>query len=206
MVIDPRRCGIPCGVLLALAATIAVVADSGECPCDDGASLGRWCDTHRLARIGGIEIRSEILFEALDAHGHDVDLESFDCPGCRAAIEQEGFCEDHRVGFVARQAYFSRLTHGLAAGIPRDPSSRDCPTCRKNEASHGWCDACSRGLVGPTQIDDRQEFEAVARSIRLVELANRVALRCEHCAVAVVTDTTCPVCRIRYRDGAPIQD
>ena len=91
----------------------------------------------------------------------------------------------------------------LSAGSTPDPAT--C-TCARAIEIHGWCEAHGVGMVGPIRIADTTEFEHVAEAIRRLQAANEIAKRCEHCAVASVTDTTCPVCRIAYEDGKPSGD
>ena len=176
----------------------------GTCSCAHALEHGGWCDVHEVGFVGAVEVTSHFLFEALDAHGHAVDPSTFDCPSCRKAIETNGFCPEHRIGFLEQQAYFSRLTYELARGKRVAAGEVACPVCRKHMASRGWCPACGIGRVGPVALGDRSTFDAVDRALGLVEAANRVAARCEHCAVAMVTDTTCPVCGIRYEDGKEV--
>lgn len=186
-------------LLLAVPATRAA-----ECPCEARTEIGAWCEEHNRGYVGSIVITSERLFEALDAHGHDLDNTKFVCPTCKESIATDGFCEEHRVGFVSGQAYFSRLTHHLAKGRPRSPSDLSCPVCQENATSHGWCETHRVGMVGAIEIEDRRDYDELARSIAVLEAAVAAADRCEHCAVAIVTDTQCPICKISYKDGEPV--
>ncbi len=189
-------------VLLLLAAVPATRAV--ECACEARTEIGAWCEEHNRGYVGSIVITSERLFEALDVHGHDLDHRKFLCPTCKVSIATNGFCEEHRVGFVSGQAYFSRLTHHLAKGQPRSLSDLSCPVCQKNATSHGWCETCRVGMVGAIAIEDRQDYDELARSIAVLHAAVAAADRCEHCAVAIVTDTQCPICKISYEDGEPV--
>ncbi len=101
--------------LIALAALVpllagAASAGSGECTCNVAMETNGWCQEHQFGYVGSVQVKSKWLFDALDAHGHDVDLSTFKCNSCREAIESDGFCEQDRIGFVGGQAYFSRLT------------------------------------------------------------------------------------------------
>jgi hypothetical protein len=176
----------------------------GTCACAHALEHDGWCDVHGIGYVGSVEVRSQLLFEALDAHGHDVDPSTFDCPSCRKAVETSGFCPTHRVGFVGGQAYFSRLTYDLARGKRLTPSEVTCPVCRKHMLGRGWCPSCGVGMVGSVALRDRQAFDGVDHALKLVEAANRVASRCENCAVAMVFDGTCPICGIRYQDGKEV--
>ena len=145
-----------------------------------------------------------MLFEALDAHGHDVDPDSFRCESCQHALKTDGFCKDHRIGFRNGQAYFSRLTHVLSGGRVLPIGEIDCPLCRANAEDQGWCDTHGIGMIGNVAIEDRESYEHAVESLRILHEAIRAAGECEHCAVAIQTDTTCPRCRIRYRDGESV--
>jgi hypothetical protein len=57
-----------------------------------------------------VAIPSRLLYDTMDAHGHTLDLSTFTCPSCRGAIDADGSCDEHRIGFVRKQAYYSRLT------------------------------------------------------------------------------------------------
>jgi hypothetical protein len=59
--------------------------------------------------------------------------------------------------------------------------------------------------VGRYGLPDRSRFEALRHELEILEAARDASDRCEHCAAAIVTDTECPRCRIRYRDGKPVR-
>jgi hypothetical protein len=184
-----------------LLAEVAAPPAAAACTCAVAMEHGGWCEADQVGYLATIEIRSWKIFEALDAHGHELNLDSFRCPSCQRAIATDGFCSEHRIGFFERLAYFSRLTHVLAKNPFRPAAAIACPVCRKNSESLGWCEACKVGMIGGVAVADRQEFDDAARSIRILHEAIAAAERCEDCAVAILTDTQCPVCRISYRDG-----
>ena len=71
----------------------------------------------------------EDLFEALDAHGHRIDPETLDCDSCRLAYVSDGYCEDHRRGWIRGLAYLTPLTYYLARGerdLEDQPLPRRC--------------------------------------------------------------------------------
>jgi len=160
-----------------------------------------WCTVHGIGYIGGVEVQSETLYSAMDAHGHTVDLSTFVCPGCRKAIAEQGFCEEHNIGFVRGQAYFSFLTYQLARGEKRRIADITCPVCRENAAGRGWCEKHQIGMVGRVAIRGRRDYDRVARMLERLELANGEARRCETCAVALALDGYCPFCKRTYQDG-----
>lgn len=188
------------GSLLALL-LLAAQAVPAVCTCATSRTTNGWCAVHAFGYVAGVKITSEWLYETLDAHGHDVDLSTFICPSCKSAIAASGFCDEHRVGFVGGRAYFSRLTYELARGTVLHPSEISCATCRKNSETHGWCDRDRVGMVGPYAIADRAAYDRAVHQVGILEVANAAAERCRYCAAAIVTDTQCPVCRIRYKDG-----
>ena len=174
---------------------------TGECICATARETNGWCPVHKLGYVGGAKITSDAAYITADAHGHDLDLSKFTCPTCRAAIASNGFCETDRIGFVDKKAYFSRLTYELGRAEMRPASSITCRTCRKNSESHGWCTKDGVGMVGPFAIRDRQGYDKAVAGLAILIVADQAAPRCQHCVIAILTDSECPVCRIRYKDG-----
>jgi RNA polymerase subunit RPABC4/transcription elongation factor Spt4 len=144
----------------------------------------------------------------MDAHGHQVDTRHLALvyPACERAIATDGYCAEAKIGFVRGSAYFSRLTYLLALGKPLRDAEIQCPVCRRNAETHGWCGSCNVGMAGHIAIEDRQAFQEIEGALRVLEVADEAAKRCEQCAVAIVTDTHCPLCRIAYKDGKPAKD
>jgi len=180
---------------------VSVGAADPSCTCPSARLTNGWCETHEIGSVGGVLIRSKIIYEVLDAHGHELDLTTFKCPACRKAIEQHGFCSEHRVGFVRGLTYFSRLTYELARARTENPDGIRCAICRKNARNHGWCNRCRIGRAGAFAIRDRPSYDRVAEAIGILEFANREAPRCQGCAIAILTDSSCPIHRIPYRNG-----
>lgn len=89
------------------------------CDCAVSKLYGGWCKGCGVGYLAGIEIKSADMFEALDAHGHDIMPERIRCQRCREAIPKDGYCKICRMGFVNKLAYLSRLTYLLAQGEPR---------------------------------------------------------------------------------------
>jgi len=174
------------------------------CRCAAARMMNGWCDRHDHGYVGNVEVRSRLLYEALDAHGHTVVLSTYQCPLCQDAIATEGYCEKHRVGFVRGQAYYSRLTYELAKAEIADTGKITCRTCRKNAETRGWCPKCRLGRAGPFVVRDESAYHRMEKAIEILMLANEAIARCENCSVAIITDGVCPVCRTRYKDGRPI--
>lgn len=175
-----------------------------RCVCETSRGTNGWCRLHGFGYVAGVRITSAWLYEALDAHGHEVNLASFGCPSCQAASASDGFCEKHRIGFVDKKAYFSKLTYYLAKGDVRHLSDIACPVCRRNSETYGWCDRCKVGMVGQVSMVNRASFEQAVNSLHILYAANEAATRCDRCAVAILTDTQCPLCKIRYKDGKAV--
>jgi hypothetical protein len=169
--------------------------------CAQARLENKWCDACKIGYVAGVPIKSKLLFEGLDAHGHTVVLSTFTCSSCKSAIAEQGFCEKCRTGFLGNQAYFSRLTYELAHGRSVTAESLSCPVCRKNHGNHNWCDKCRLGIVGNTVLNDRRNFDAAVRPYEIMLVANDAAARCEMCALAIITDTRCFVCKLDYKDG-----
>jgi len=179
--------------------------DAGPaCTCATARLDNGWCEAHAVGWVAGVEIHSRLLYDAMDAHGHTLDLTTFTCESCRKAIDTDGFCPLHHIGFVHRQAWFSRLTYELARGEKRDAGAIACPRCRKNAASLGWCDKDHIGMVGSVAIHDRPAYDQAVAAVRILQEAVRTTARCELCALAMVTDTRCPWCKITYKNGKPV--
>lgn len=190
------------GPVLALLVAGLLPVPAADCTCPVIMELDGWCGAHAIGYVAGLEIQTYLLFEALDAHGHEVDLDSFQCPTCQRAIAQQGFCEEHRIGFVSGLAYYSRLTYLVARARATGGSAAPCPECGEIAAAGGWCDACGgAGFAGPVRFHDRRDYEEVVRALDLVHRADERGARCAHCAVAMVTDSLCPICKIEYRNG-----
>ena len=183
-------------------------APSAAAPADADCAEARrgdgWCEARGAGYVANVEIRSRLLYDALDAHGHLLDLSTFTCPACRRAIDESGFCEEHRTGFVRRQAYFSRLTYEMARGERIDPARLRCADCRRDAATTGWCAKHRTGMIGNVAIRERAAWERADAAVQILRAAVAMLPQCEWCAVAMVTDTRCPVDRIQYRGGRPV--
>ena len=102
------------------------------CMCAIAKLKGGRCPACKIGFIASVKIQSEMLFEALDADGRDVDPVRISSATCKKAIAAYGFCDQRRMGIVHRQAYLSRRTYHLAKGEPRTPNNLACSTCKKN--------------------------------------------------------------------------
>ena len=114
----------------------AVAGTAGHDPvvetCAEARLVNGWCKTCEIGYVASVPVRNHDLFEALDAHGHPMDIEFVRCPTCREAIETDGYCERCRLGYVRSAGYFSRLTWTLARGKLTDLSKIECAECREH--------------------------------------------------------------------------
>ena len=192
-------------LLSALLPQAATAPASPACVCDEARLINGWCERHAVGYVAALPIHSRLLFEQLDAHGHELDLTTFTCPACRKGIAESGYCDEHHLGFVGRLVYFSRLTFELARGERRDPLLIECAACIKNASWQGWCEKDHVGMVGQVAIMDRAAWQRAAHAMEIVRAADETAKRCEQCAIAMVIDGECPLCRITYKDGAKVK-
>jgi hypothetical protein len=178
---------------------------SDTCTCSSIKRIDGWCGKCEIGYLAGVRIESAKFFDALDAHGHDIDPALLRCDRCRKNYESHGFCDECKIGFVRKQAYFSRPTYYLARGEVRDAGSITCPTCLKNTEGSGWCAKCRVGMVGFHAYRDEQEFATAARARENLIAAIELAKTCLSCALAAVNDGKCLPCKTTFKDGKKIQ-
>jgi len=202
---DPLRTNTMTYAASLLLATVgcAAGASASELPCACPANQvrGGWCDACDVGYVASVRIESRELFEAIDAHGHDVNPSSFRCESCKEAIKSDGFCRDCKVGFVGQQAYFSRLTYLLAKGAVTPPGSMTCDECRKHIQEPGWCAKCDVGMVGHVAYRDKARFTEAVKAYEALRKAIRTADECPSCAIAIAVDRTCRRCKKSYEGG-----
>jgi hypothetical protein len=182
-----------------------------DCTCAASRLENGWCGPCGVGYVASVEMRSQMLFEVLDAHGHDIDPGSIECKSCQLALKSDGFCTQCRWGFVDKKLYFSRLTYLLARGEVKDVAKLACRTCALNAAKtklpldpNRWCDRCQVGMVGNVAFKDRKEFDAASKELDRLLRAIRIADHCEFCAMALFQDSTCPKCNIAYEGGKKV--
>ncbi|HEV8700690.1 MAG TPA: hypothetical protein VGV60_05405 [Candidatus Polarisedimenticolia bacterium] len=207
MMRHPRgRRGI--GLVVLLAALGLPAAGRAHPPsvssCEEAKRINGWCEPAHVGYVASVEIRSRFLYEVLDAHGHAIDPAKVKCETCRKALETDGYCRAHRMGYVHGEAFLSPLTYHLARARTIDPKTITCADCRKHTRGIGWCEKDQVGIAGYFAIDDRREFDELARDYELLLAAVKKSSECETCAGAMITDGYCAVHRLQYKDGAPI--
>ncbi len=177
-----------------------------DCTCEAAKLSSRWCHACEIGYVAGIPIKSEFLYEVLDPHGHNIDPERIQCPSCKLAMKQDGYCRRCAMGFVRGQAYMSRLTYHLAKGTPIVPDKIGCATCRKNAEAYGWCRACRLGMVGHVAIVNLSDYQFAVRAFETLQAALHKMKECEKCAAAMIAGGYCPTCKISYRDKQNVED
>ena len=188
-------------VLYLLGCTLIVpvaVADplpeTGPCRCAEVRMRGGWCPQCKTGYLAGVRISSKLLFETLDAHGHQIDVAVLRCPSCRKAAASKGYCEPCRMGFGDARVYCSRLAWELSRGEPRDVAALPCADCRQNTARAGWCPRCNLGMVGNVAIRSREGFDVASREFDRLRQSIEMLAGCENCAVAHFTGGHCEIC------------
>lgn len=171
--------------------------------CEEAKRVNGWCEPAHVGYVASVPIRSRFLYEVLDAHGHAIAPDEVTCETCRKALESDGYCPAHRMGFVRGEAYLSSLTYHLARARTIDPRTLACEDCRRHTRGIGWCEKDRVGFAGAFAVDDRKEFDALARDYALLLAAVEKSSRCETCAGAMITDGYCRIHRLQYKDGAP---
>ncbi len=99
------------------------------CLCSQATLQSGWCIEHERGYVFGIAIKSQMLFEAMDTHGHEVRGDSLTCGGCRKAFAGGSICPVCTWGFHEGKIYRSKLTWLSARGEPVAVKSLTCPTC-----------------------------------------------------------------------------
>ena len=174
------------------------------CSCELARKTNGWCRECGVGYVASIQVPCAILFEALDAHGHTIDPNFLRCEACRQAVANDGFCDRSGIGFVRKQAYFSRLAYYTARENLRERSSIDCAVCKKTATVHGgWCAACKIGTVGDLTLRIETDLKEAQKAIETLQSALGKLATCETCAVAIVTGGRCPLCKVAYhREGS----
>ncbi|TWT42256.1 hypothetical protein RAS1_33860 [Phycisphaerae bacterium RAS1] len=175
------------------------------CSCDQARLEHHWCFKCGVGYLAGVRISAREVYDALDPHGHTIDTTSLACDGCRAALKTDGFCDACRRGFVGARLYFSPLAHGLARGVVRAPEQIACRACRRHAQRSGWCESCGCGMVGNVELRDRAVFDRTARAFELLLTGLKLSERCPTCAAALALNSSCPKCRVAYRDGQRVE-
>lgn len=179
----------------------AINATPSPCTCSQASVTNGWCSACRVGYVAGLKIPSLLMYDALDAHGHNIDPQKMTCNSCKKALQTDGYCPACRIGFIRNQAYLSRLTYHAAKGRVVKAEHIECARCVSHVGTAGWCDECGLGIVGNVAHSDRTLYEALAEEFRKLKNAIKRLEKCESCAVASLTNGRCMTCRKVFTDG-----
>jgi hypothetical protein len=168
------------------------VVDDGTCRCAAARRENGWCSACAVGYVAGVRVPSAVLFETLDAHGHDIDRDAIECSTCRIAESTDGFCASCRWGFVGGRLYFSKLTYTLARGRVIEPPARGCPSCAQAAEGTVWCGTCRAGWVGNVRFEDQSAFELARPEYARLLAAIEASGQCRLCAVGMFAGGACP--------------
>lgn len=177
---------------------------AGECNCKavTEAKSG-FCDSCNKGQIFGEKLTSRKLYEAL--HGHSVESAKMTCEGCKRASEKNGKCASCKIGFAHGRMYHSPMGHSMAVGESYSAEkSNGCSGCKKAFAKHGFCSGCNVGFVRGLIYRSRSQHHAAARAHEIIHDAITLSKKCEDCALAMVTNSKCEKCNIRFQNGRSI--
>jgi len=121
-------------------------AVASACTCALERQRSGWCAACGVGYVAAREIRSKALYDALDAHGHDVDVPGLACSSCREAARTDGYCATHGRGFVGGRAYLSRLAYHVARGEP-EKIERELVLLEKALETLERCELCAAAMV-----------------------------------------------------------
>ncbi len=186
---------------LALHEPVDTTADPAICRCAAAEAADGWCAKCKVGYYATQRIPSAKMFTMLDLRGHEVDAAKTTCTECRGAIQAGGFCDACKMGYVDGRGYFARVCYHLAKGRMLDAAPARAPCC---PVDGGWCDTCKRGTVGNREFRDQRDLTDARRFVDVLKSAVRALRRCESCAMAMVADAHCLVCRVAYKDGEPV--
>ncbi len=202
----PRWFGISLLLVWVAGTSVAdTLPETGPCTCEMARVSGGWCPACKVGHLAGVQVRSRMLFEVLDAHGHEIQISALRCETCRKSAAEDGYCESCRIGFIGKKAFFTRLTYELAKGRPVQVTDPTCESCRKKDVRTWWCDRCQKGRIGNVTIRTQSGFDAAKVEFdRLLEAIDMLA-KCESCAVAYFARSYCATCRKSYESPRSVE-
>ena len=191
---------------LAFAALLHDPSDSADdpnvCRCAVVRATDGWCAKCGVGYYASQRIALQKIFEVLDITGHEVFADRTACPTCRSIILHGGFCDACNMGFIHGRGFFTRLCYHMARGRPVPPAATQSACCPSDGA---WCMKCRTGRIGNRVFLDQSEFEAARKYYAVFTSALREASRCETCAIAMIANSRCHLCRLEYKDGARVE-
>lgn len=172
------------------------------CGCAEARAADGQCAKCGVGYFALVPVRSQTLYTTLDSHGHEVAAALTRCAECRELIADGGYCDACHMGYVNGKGYFAKLGYHVARGRMIDPAAVRPSCCAPED---GWCATCKRGIVGNREFDDSADFESARRYVTILKAAVSKAVECEDCAMAMVADSRCRLCKIEYKDGMPVE-
>ena len=187
-------------VLMAMAAPTW----AGDCKGCQTIAEGKDGFCHGKGRIFGVELASQKLYDTLA--GAAIDKTKLDCPGCKAAAKNDGWCDKCKLALAGDRAFRSPYAHRIARGqaVNVEVASK-CAGCKAARDTNGFCTACNVGYVADRVFSDKESYEQARDDRTTLQLASRTATKCESCAVGLVTDGECERCKVRYKEGKPLE-
>ncbi len=137
------------GLLAGVAYRFAPVREGSAapaCSCPTARAENGWCEACGVGYAAELEMRTKVVHDALDLHGHDVDPRSFSCASCQEALRTDGFCAACRRGFIAQRAYLSALAYHLAHG-ERAAAEEDLRLVARALEVVPRCEFCAAAMV-----------------------------------------------------------
>lgn len=193
--------------MLTLASVFAVVgagspAVAGGCKgCDLIAKKGEGFCCGK-GKIFSVELTSRKLYDALA--GKDIDTDKIKCPGCKLAAEKSGKCDHCKIGAAQGKLFHSMVAYALAKGTPVHADTvahSHCIGCKTAYKDNGFCKDCAVGFVSGRAFKGKESYDAALAANKTLVKAVEASKKCEACAVAMVTDGSCPHCNVSFKEG-----
>ncbi|MCH9034554.1 MAG: hypothetical protein IID42_08625 [Planctomycetes bacterium] len=153
----------------------------------------------------GVQLTSQKLYDAL-AGRTVTSAEAGKCPcsDCKKASSGKGGCD--RCQFTGGKLYSSGVAYALAKGQPMPAElvaacPKRCDQCKIAHKANGRCDKCGVGFVADRMFEKEADYKAALEAYKTLKKAATTAKKCEHCAVAMVTDGSCTKCKVKFENG-----
>jgi len=140
---------LTCALVLFATLRIGIEGNASSevgCRCEEARQENGWCEACGTGYLASIPIPSRFVYEALDAHGHDIELTSIECVTCLDAIRTDGFCDVCGRGYIEGQAYLSRLAFHVAKG-DYEAVEPDFRVLRAALVESERCELCAAAMV-----------------------------------------------------------
>jgi hypothetical protein len=121
------------------------------------------------------------------------------CSHCKEGMVEHIAVKLERVYKAMKGSSFANL---IAKGemVKKDADIK-CSHCRKLVTGHkdGYCTGCKGGLVAGRFFKGREVFDKAEHAINVMREAAKV--KCDGCAVAMLTNAKCDHCKVAFKDG-----